>query len=163
MASERAAALADDFGAANAEAVAFARTCPEEAWMRPVPGEEWTVGVVLHHIAESHGTSARWLGEMARGEGVPDTAEAIDRANADHAVRAASVTPVETIALLTDGGARLEAVLRDFSDEELDRSAPFGPAGGRVFPTVDLAAVPARHTREHVAHARATAIAAGDA
>ena len=61
------------------------------------------------------------------------------------------------LALLEDNGARLEAVLRELSDEELDRSAPFGPAGGRVLPTVDLAAVPARHTREHLAHARSAA------
>ncbi len=161
MASERAAALADDFATANAEAVTFARSCPEEAWMLPVPGEEWTVGVVVHHIAESHDSGARWLAGMARGEGVPDTADEIDRANAAHALRAASTTPAETVALLTDGGARLEALLRGLSDEELDRSAPFGPAGGRAFPTIDLAAVPARHTREHLAHARAAA--AGEA
>ncbi len=42
------AALADDFAAANAEAVVPSPArCPEQAWMRPVPGEEWTVGVVL--------------------------------------------------------------------------------------------------------------------
>ncbi len=33
---------------------------------------------------------------------------------------------------------------------------PFGPAGGRSFPTGELAAVPARHTREHLSHAHAT-------
>ncbi len=157
MANERAVALADDFAAANAEAVTFARTCSAEAWVLPVPGEDWTVGVVIHHIAESHDSGARWLAGMARGEGVPDTAEEIDRANAAHALRAASATPAETVALLMDGGTRLEALLRALSDEELDRSAPFGPAGGRAFPTIDLAAVPARHTREHLAHARAAA------
>jgi Mycothiol maleylpyruvate isomerase N-terminal domain len=157
MASERAAALADDFGAANAEAVAFARSCGEEAWGRPVPGEGWTVGVVVHHIAEGHGQGERWLGQMARGDGVPDTAEDVDRANAAHAVRAAAIGPAETVVLLVDGGARLETLLRALSDEELDRRAPFGPAGGRAFATVDLAAVPGRHTREHLAHARAAA------
>ena len=158
MTSERAAALADDFAAANAAAVTFARSCGGEgAWMLPVPGEEWTVGVVLHHIAEGHLNIVRWMQEMARGDGVPESAEEIDRVNAAHAVRAASVTPAETVALLQDGGARLEAVLRALSDEELDRSAPFGPAGGRAFPTIDLAAVPARHTREHLAHAEAAA------
>jgi uncharacterized damage-inducible protein DinB len=157
MASERAAALADDFARANAEALAFARSCHDDAWVRPVPGEGWTVGVVLHHIAESHGNSRRWLEEMAQGDGVTDTTAMIDQANAEHAVRAASVTPAETLTLLEDSGARLEAALREFSDEELDRSAPFGPAGGRILPTVELAAVPARHTREHLSHARSAA------
>ena len=88
MASERAAALADDFAAANAEAVAFARACPAEAWGRTVPGEGWTVGVILHHIAESHEQSRRWVAAMARvATASTDTAEEIDRANAAHAAR----------------------------------------------------------------------------
>jgi hypothetical protein len=157
MASERAAALADDFAAANAEAVAFARRCPTEAWGRTVPGEDWTVGVTVHHIAEAYEQSCRWVAAMARGDGVSDTADTIDRANAAHAARAGSATPDETAALLEESGARLESVLRGCSDDELDRSAPFGPAGGAVFPTADLAAVPSRHTREHLAHARAAA------
>ncbi len=157
MASERSGALADDFAWANAEAVAFARSCSEDAWMRPVPGEGWTVGVVLHHIAESHGNTRRWVEEMAQGDGVTDTADTIDEANAAHAVRAASVTPTETVSLLEDNGARLAATLRALSDEELDRSAVFGPAGGRAFPTFELASVPARHTREHLSHARSAA------
>ncbi len=85
MPSERGAALADDFGAANAEAIAFARRCGAEEWSAAVPGENWSVGVVLHHIAEGHGQTARWLRAMSRGQGVPDTAADIDRANAAHA------------------------------------------------------------------------------
>ena len=63
----------------------------------------------------------------------------------------------ETVALLEENGARLEALLRSLSDEELDRAAPFGPAGGRLLPTGALAAVAARHAREHLAHAREAA------
>jgi hypothetical protein len=157
MVSERAAALADEFASANAEAVAFARACPADRWGRTVPGEGWTIGVVMHHIAESHQNSRRWVEEMARGHGVAESAAMIDEANSAHAVRAVAVTPAETVALLEDAGAALEAVLRGCSDQELDRMAPFGPADGRLFPTADVAAVPARHTREHLAHARAAA------
>lgn len=153
MPSERGAALADDFGAANAEAIAFARRCGAEEWSAAVPGENWSVGVVLHHIAEGHGQTARWLRAMSRGQGVPDTAADIDRANAAHR-EAASIGAAETIALLEASGAELEALLRQLDDEELDRAAPFGPAGGQVFPTAELAPVAARHTREHLAHAR---------
>jgi hypothetical protein len=38
MASERAAEIADDFVAANAEVLAFVRSCSEEQWLRTVPG-----------------------------------------------------------------------------------------------------------------------------
>ncbi len=40
MPSERAAALADEFAAANAAAVAFARSCSEDQWRTVVPGED---------------------------------------------------------------------------------------------------------------------------
>jgi hypothetical protein len=154
MPSERGSALADDFAAANAEAIAFARGCSPDEWQAAVPGEDWPVGIVLHHIAEGHGQASRWLQSMSGGEGVPETAEDIDRANAAHAVRAKSVSPGETIALLEIRGAELEALLRRLNDQQLDRSASFGPAGGQVFACADLAPVTARHTREHLAHAR---------
>ena len=157
MVSERATTLADDFARANAEAVAFVRTCPPDSWARTVPGEDWSVGVVLHHIAESHENSRRWLAAMASGDGVDDTAATIDQANAHHAARAGSVTPTETLALLERNGAELEGALRGFSDEELDRTAPFGPAGGRRFSTAELAPVAAQHTREHLGHAQRAA------
>jgi hypothetical protein len=153
MASERAAALAEDFAAANADAVSFARSCTDGEWAVPVPGEGWTVGVVLHHVAEGHANSERWLQAMARGEGVAESAEDIDRANAAHALRAEDAGPAETVALLESNGALLEATQHGLSDEELDRTAPFGPAGAQELSTVDLAAVAARHTREHLTHA----------
>ena len=154
MASERGRALADDFAAANADAVTFARGCTDREWALRVPGEGWSVGVVLHHIAEGHAHGARWLQGMARGDGVAETAEDIDRDNAAHAIREEGAAPAETIALLEANGDLLEEALRGLGDEDLDRTAPFGPAGGRRLPTGDLAAVPARHTREHLAHAR---------
>ena len=109
--------------------------------------------MVLHHIAESYGTGRRWLDEMARGDGVTDTAAMVDEANAAHAERAGSSLSPETVALLEDSGARLEATLRAFSDEELDRSAPFGPAGGSVSHRRVGGRAGAQH-REHLSHAR---------
>ena len=154
MASERALALADDFARANEEALAFARQCTDEQWALTVPGEGWTVGVVLHHIAEGHAHGQRWLGDMASGRGVSETAEEIDRENAAHAVRTEAAGQADTVSLLEVTGARLEAAMRSLSDAELDRHSPFGPAEGRPLPTEQLAAVAARHTREHLAHAR---------
>ena len=154
MGSERAAALAADFAAANEEARQFAGSCTDADWHRNVPGEDWTVGVVLHHIAEGHANGLRWLRSMASGEGVSESAEDIDKANAAHATRAGSVGQVETTLPLANNGVLLEQALRALTDEELDRSAPFGPADGRMLPTGDLAAVAARHTRSHLSSAR---------
>lgn len=153
-ASERAVALADDFAAANAEAMAFVRGCTDSQWKTPVPGEEWSVGVVLHHIAVAHGHGVHWLQDMISGKGVAQTAEDIDRDNAVHAARMNAVGRDDTLALLEQNGAQLQSLLRALHDDELDRSAPFGPAGGRAVPVEALAAVGARHTREHLGHAR---------
>ena len=155
MPSERATVLAEDFAAANHEVLVFARSCSGAEWALMVPGEEWPIGVVMHHIAEGHEHGLVWLTRMARGEAVTDSAEGIDQDNAAHAARAATAGQDETIALLEANAAPLERALRALSDEELDRTAPFGPAGGRELPTVALAAVAARHAREHLAHARA--------
>jgi hypothetical protein len=160
MGSDRANGLADDFARANDEALAFTNSCSDEQWVLPVPGEDWTVGVVLHHIAEGHAHGLQWINDMASGRGVRESAEDIDRENAAHAVRAQGVRRADTAALLEANGSRLEDALRRLSDEELDRESSFGPAGGRPFPTEQLAAVAARHTREHLAHAQG-AVAAG--
>jgi uncharacterized damage-inducible protein DinB len=154
MASERAVALADELAAANAEVMAFVHRCTDAEWKTTVPEEGWPVGVVLHHIAVGHGHGVRWLRDMASGQGVTESAEDIDRENAAHAVRMEAVGPDETLALLEQNGAQLESTLRALSDEDLARTAPFGPAGGRVMPVEALAAVGARHAREHLGHAR---------
>jgi hypothetical protein len=156
MASDGGAPFADDFAAANAEAIAFALACTDAQWGTTVPGEEWTVGVVLHHIAEGHANGERWLRAMAQGEAVTDTADDIDAKNVEHASRAAAVSQADTATLLAENGARLESVLRSLRDEDLERMAPFGPAE-RPMPTKALAGVAARHVREHLDHARAAA------
>ncbi|HEY1653093.1 MAG TPA: maleylpyruvate isomerase N-terminal domain-containing protein [Acidimicrobiales bacterium] len=96
--------MADDFVQANEEALALARSCTDEQWVRTVGGEGWTVGVVLHHIAEGHANTLRWLGDMASGRGVSDTADEIDRVNAAHAVQSESARQAETAELLLGNG-----------------------------------------------------------
>jgi hypothetical protein len=83
----------------------FVRSCSKEQWLLTVPGESWTVGVVLHHVAEGHEQGRRWLEAMVRGDGMADTAEEIDRVNAAHAVRAERIGPAETLVLLESNGA----------------------------------------------------------
>lgn len=153
--SERADALAADFAVANGEAMAFALSCTDAQWGIVVPGEEWSVGVVLHHIAEGHGNGLAWLEVMAQGRAITDTAAGIDQKNVEHATRVSDVGQAETAQLLAENGARLEVLLRGLSDDELDTTAPFGPAEGRALPVSAMAAVAARHVRDHLSHARA--------
>ena len=155
MPSERGAALADDFGHANADAIAFARELPART-SGPCPCRVKSGRSASSSTTSRKGTDRAPAGcaAMSGGQAVTETAGDIDRANAAHAAQAGSVGPAETIALLTERGAELEALLRRLDDDQLDRAAPFGPAGGEIFAAADLAPVAARHTREHLAHAR---------
>jgi hypothetical protein len=153
--NERAEGFADDFAAANQDVIDFAGSCSDVQWQTIVPGEEWTVGVVIHHIAESHTNGLRWLEAMARGEAVTDTVSDIEERNIAHARRSSGIPIATTIALLRENGQHTEEALRRFSDEELARTALFGPAEGRSLPAEGMAAVLANHAREHLSHARA--------
>ena len=98
---------------------------------------------------------------MACGDGVPESAEDIDRANAVHAVRSTGAGRAETVALLEANGAAAGGdAARPRRRGAGPAPLPFGPAGGRELATVDLAAVAARHTREHLAHAVAAVVRA---
>jgi hypothetical protein len=155
--SERAATLADAFEAVSQEAIEFARGCSDTQWSVPVPGEDWTVGIVLHHIAEGMLNGSAWLSSMCRGEAVTSTVQTIDEANVDHAARAADIGRDETLALLITNSALVAEQLRGLSDEQLDMVAPFGPAGGRELPAQAMAEASVGHVRGHLEHAQAAA------
>ncbi|HXQ59624.1 MAG TPA: DinB family protein [Acidimicrobiales bacterium] len=149
-----AAGLADDLEAANDEAIAFADGCSDAQWSTMVRGEEWPVGVVLHHIATGHEQMLRWLGLARRGEEILTTAADIDADNARHARDNAGVSRPETVEALRRNGAALARVIRSLDADELARSVPFGPADAMAVTTQALAAVSARHCRTHLAVAR---------
>jgi hypothetical protein len=155
MPSERAIALAEEFVASNDAVVAFAQSCDDVQWVTMVPGEDWPVGVVIHHIAEGHAQMAHWLTAMVAGDGVPDTNDDIDGRNVTHAERSATVSIAETVALLQENSRQIETFIRQLSDEELDRTAPFGPAGGQSLPVFQLVSASFGHAQGHLAHAEA--------
>jgi hypothetical protein len=153
MSSDRAVALAEEFAAANADVIRFARSCSEAHWKAMVPGEEWPVGVVIHHIAVGYTNGQGWLETMIRGDAVTTTRDDIDHVNVEHAAEHADVGIAVTVALLETNGATLEALLRGLTDEQLDQLAPFGPADGRSLPASQLAGVSAQHALGHLGHA----------
>jgi DinB family protein len=154
MTRARAAELADSFVATNQEVIAFARSCSDEQWQTLVPGEDWPVSVVIHHIAEGHANARAWLETMVKGEEVTTTLDEIHGRNAEHAARSADVSIDEAVALLESNGSLMASLLRGLTDEDLVRTAPFGPADGRALPVEQMAAVTAKHAQGHLAHAR---------
>jgi hypothetical protein len=146
--------------AAADEVTGFARGLRPGEWEAVVPGEEWPVGVLVHHVAEGFYLCRGWVASLAAGRPVADTAEQIDADNAAHAQRVEGVGVDEAVAEVERAAAALAGLLRTLDDEALERTAPFGPAGGRPSSAGRMAEVGAAHARDHLAHARAALAAA---
>jgi hypothetical protein len=146
--------LAAAFEAANDEVISFVEACTEGQWSAMVSGEDWSVGLVAHHIAVGHLQMLDWLGRASRGEAVEKTGAEIDADNARHARDYAGVTRAETLEALRRHGDALGQFMRRLSGDELATSVPFGPGGGMAVTTEQLALVAARHCRTHLDGAR---------
>ena len=146
--------MAGDFDAANDEAIAFVESCTEGHWTAMVSGEDWPVGVVVHHIAVGHLQMIDWLGRARCGDAITKSAAEIDSDNARHAREFAGVSRADAIDGLRRHGAALAQVIRGLGPAELATSASFGPGNGMEVTTQQLVLVAARHCRTHLADAR---------
>jgi len=146
--------MAGELAAANDEAIAFVESCTDDQWATMVSGENWPVGVVMHHIAVGHLQMLDWLGRARRGEEITKTASEIDDDNARHAHDFAGVTRDETVEELRRHGAALARCIRGFSAEEFATSVAFGPGDGMAVTAEQLAPVSIRHCRGHLDDAR---------
>jgi hypothetical protein len=123
--SERARALADRFEHANHELIATVEACSDAAWRAKTTGEDWTVGVVAHHVAEAHRAISGLVELRAKGQPLPNvTMDMIHQGNAAHAKQQANCTKAETLALLRQNGSAALGIVRGLSDAQLDGSAP---------------------------------------
>lgn len=152
--------MAAELETANHEVIAFVETCTDGQWTTMVTGEDWPVGVVMHHIALGHLQMIDWLGLVRRGEEIAKTAAEIDADNVRHAHDYAGVSRADTVEELRRHGATLAQCIRGFSTDELAISVSFGPGNGMVVTALQLAPVSARHCRDHLADAR-TALESG--
>jgi hypothetical protein len=146
--------FAAELTAVNDEAIAFVDGCKDEQWTTSVAGENWPVGVVLHHIAVSHLLMIDWLERARRGEAITVTASEIDADNARHARDFASVGRAQTADDLRRHGAALARCMAGLSADELATSVSFGPRDGMVVTTGQLAPNATRHCRGHLDAAR---------
>lgn len=126
--STRAQALADKLERTNSDMVAAIQSLSDAQWQATCGGDSRTVGVVAHHVAGSHKAIGQLVASVAAGQftGGP-TSEQIDGFNAHHAIEHADCTKEEALALLATTGPTAVQMVREFSDEELDRAA--GPYG----------------------------------
>ena len=108
----KAEALAKQFEAKVQEATGVFDRLSDADWKRAA-SEQWTVGVVAHHVAGGHEGISGIIKTVASGKSVPGfTMDMLHDMNAKHAKEFANVSKAETIALHKKNAAAAAVVLR---------------------------------------------------
>ena len=157
----RAASLADRIEEGAAGLAAFAEGLSEAEWRTPMSDsgkDRRSVGVIVHHVASVYPIEVDLARAIASGKAVTDvTWEVVADMNAKHASDQAGVTKAAALELLRRNSRQAAAAVRAFTDDELDRAAPFSlsfaaPVTAQF--VVEDHAV--RHSWHHLARIRAT-------
>jgi len=108
---------------------AFAEGLSETEWRTPVPGsgrDGRSVGVIVHHVASVYPIEIDLARTIASGKAVTGvTWEVVAEMNAKHAREHAGVSKADALELLRQNSRQAAAAVRAFTDDELDRAAPF--------------------------------------
>src|SRR5438477_1435397 len=128
----RAELLADRIEEGAAGLAAFAEGLSESEWRTPMSGSDRRpVGVIVHHVASVYPIEIDLARAIASGRAVTDvTWEVVAELNAKHAHDQAAVTKAAALELLRRNSREAATVVRAFTDEELDRAAPFSLSFG---------------------------------
>jgi|SRR5882724_9484472 len=151
----RAKSLADRIEEGAADLAAFAEGLSEAEWRAPVPesGKDGrSVGVIVHHVASVYPIEIDLARTVASGKAVADvTWEVVAELNAKHAQEQVGVT----LELLRRSSREAAAAVRAFTDDELDRAAPFSLSYGAPVTAQFVIEDPAlRHSWHHLARIR---------
>jgi hypothetical protein len=147
------AQYASDIDAARERLVAFVSGCTDEQWKAaPLDGDPRPVGVVVDHVAHSYEYLTGWIRQVLAGEAVTVDGDVVDALNAEHAARAAAVTPAEAIEHLRRSGAAMSQLVAGCTAEELQAGQ------GRV---ERFAQIAIRHADSHRAEIEAGLAAPG--
>ena len=85
-----------------------------------------SVGVIVHHVASVYPIEIDLARAIASGKAVTDvTWDVVAEMNAKHARDHAGVTKAAALDLLRKNSRAAATAVRAFTDEELDRAAPF--------------------------------------
>jgi hypothetical protein len=156
--SRRAESLADRIEEGAASLAAFAEGLSEEEWRTPVSGSDARpVGVVVHHVANMYPVEIEVARAIAGGNAVTGvTWEVVAGLNAKHAREQAGVTKADALELLRRNSREAADAVRAFTDDELDRAAPFSLSfGAPVTAQFVIEDHALRHSWHHLARIRA--------
>jgi DinB family protein len=155
----RAELLADRIEEGAASLAKFAEGLSDAEWRTPMSGgnDRRSVGVVVHHVASVYPVEIQLARAIAGGNAVTDvTWDVVAKMNAGHAAEQAAVTKAAALELLRRNSREAAAAVRAFTDEELDRAAPFSLSyGAPVTSQFVIEDHPVRHSWHHLARIRA--------
>jgi DinB superfamily len=156
--SRRAGALAERLEAGARALAALARTLTDAQWQAPLAGDGRTIGVVVHHVASVYPIEIQLAQTLAGGTPIAGVTWAdVHAMNAAHAGDHATVTREVALDLLEHNSAAAAAVIRGFSDEQLDRAAAASLyANAPVTCQFMLEDHAVRHSYHHLASIRRT-------
>jgi hypothetical protein len=123
----RAEALAVRIEEGAAGLAAFAEGLSDAEWETPTsPTDRRTVGQIVNHVALVYPIEIDLARAIAAGNAVTDvTLPVVADLNAGHAREHATVTKAAALNLLRQNSRTAADAVRAFSDDELDRAAPF--------------------------------------
>ena len=156
-ASRRAELLADRIEKGVAGLAAFAEGLSEAEWLEPVSGtDRRPVGVIVHHVASMYPIEIDIARAIASGKAVTDvTWDVVAELNAKHAHEHADVTKAAALELLRRNSHEAANEVRAFTDEELNRAAPFSLSfGAPVTAQFVIEDNALRHSWHHLARMR---------
>ena len=150
--------LADRIEEGAAGLAAFVEGLSETEWRTPMStgNDRRPVGVIVHHVAFVYPIEVDLARAIAGGKAVTDvTWEVVAGLNGKHAGDQAEVTKAAALELLKKNSREAAAAVRAFTDDELDRAAPFSLAyGAPVTAQFVIEDHPVRHSWHHLARIR---------
>ena len=155
--NRRAESLADRIEQGAAGLAAFAEGLSDTEWGTPVSGtDSRSIGVIVHHVASVYPIEVDLARAIASGKAVTDvTWEVVAGLNDQHAHDQPGVTKAAALELLRRNSREAAVTVRTFTDEELDRAAPFSLSfGAPVTAQFVIEDHALRHSWHHLARIR---------
>jgi hypothetical protein len=155
--SRRAESLAARIEEGAAGLAAFAEGLSETEWRTPVSSSDRrSIGVIVHHVASVYPIEIELARAIASGKAITDvTWEVVARLNATHARDQGEVTKTASLEVLRRNSREAAAAVRAFTDDELDRAAPFSLSfGAPVTAQFVIEDHALRHSWHHLARIR---------
>ena len=155
----RAQSLAEGFEQANNEIIGLVEQLADDQWQARCSAEGWSVGVTVHHVADDHALLSAAIQSVAIGLPLPQvTAEMVNRMNAKHAQQHVDCTKERTLQLLRKNGTAAAAIIRQLTDDQLDKTVLHPFRGGESWKAEHLVDdILTGHIRRHLESVRTAA------